>query len=387
MIVKKSLLFLGPIIILAAFGVISLNKFNYLPATPILELVFFSSFFLIDKKFNRELLIYWCLIFCYLTYFYFISVHFNHVYILDFLISIKVFIYLLVIILFAKKRIINLSQLAKFYNIILFVYFIKYSYSIAIHSYGTRPGVFTENNFELLLPIILSIGIWEIRRKIYKREIFLLAIIVLFSASRSGAVELVCTLSFSLFLSKNKTKLIKFLYLIVGGLLIIAIVYTIFLYRTNSISEIDRYKFLLCFFNETKEWGIFNWIFGSTPLTPMSEYTCRTLSYYIDLFSKAGDGKCYSVILHSMIMRVIFDHGILGLIVIFFVLYRLLIIAGLSKRASFFILIIFIINGLSVSSLNSVYAVFPLLILILTYKSLQEIKTLNKKIDGVQNAI
>ncbi len=57
---------------------------------------------------------------------------------------------------------------------------------------------------------------------------------------------------------------------------------------------------------------------STTPLLPAS---CADLSYYQTLFSYAGDGRCYSVILHSFIMRVIYDHGIIGFAFLIFCLF------------------------------------------------------------------
>jgi hypothetical protein len=380
MIINKSSLLFFPVIALAIIGVASLETFNFLPATLIIELTFFAVLAIIGMSYSRELLIYWWLNLGYMGYQYIVAVKFNHENIFDFIVSIKVFIYLAILFLFAKTKIITFLRLEKFYKWILALYFLKYSYSVLISGID-RPGIFAENNFELLIPLILSVGVWSIRGRANKWEVVVLIMIVILSGSRSGALELLLTLAYIPLIVERKINLTSLLAIIFSGLLALGLVSILILTRGATLESVDRFQFLLLFLNEAKEWNIFNWLFGMPPGTPLSAYTCEALNYYVDLFSKSGNGDCYSVIFHSMIMRMIFDHGILGLLFVLFALFKILNISGLAKKSNNVILLILLVNGLSVSSFNSVFAALPVLILVLAHqKQLQpKIFLLKKK--------
>ena len=133
---------------------------------------------------------------------------------------------------------------------------------------------------------------------------------------------------------------------------------------------------MIFFFNEIENWSLWNYLFGSPIITSLTEETCTGLSYYSELFSNKGDQSCYSVIFHSFILRVIFDHGILGLFFLIHIVYRVLFLSGFSKRYVLTIIGVLLLNSISISSLNSVFSIFGLMIILMIKpESINIIKT------------
>jgi hypothetical protein len=150
-------------------------------------------------------------------------------------------------------------------------------------------------------------------------------------------------------------------------LLIMSFVFFVFLGRQGGnfdVYRIDRFKFFMSFLYETKDWSVYNYFLGSNRIQQMSDVTAKSLSYYKSLFSYDSVKIAYSVILHSFILRFIFDHGLLMLFVLLYYLKRILKLNSFSNRNIGFILILLLLNGVSVSSLNSIYIVIGLVIMI-----------------------
>ncbi|MGS2762733.1 hypothetical protein [Sinomicrobium sp. M5D2P9] len=122
-----------------------------------------------------------------------------------------------------------------------------------------------------------------------------------------------------------------------------------------DIEKTDRFKFLMVFVDEIREWSIINYLFGADRITALSAEACSKLGYYQSLFSYSGDGSCYSVIFHSYILRAIYDHGIIGFILISVFVYFVITLSGFERKQALVIVGIALLNGLSVSSFNSVY--------------------------------
>jgi hypothetical protein len=152
-------------------------------------------------------------------------------------------------------------------------------------------------------------------------------------------------------------------WMIVGAILAgFAIAIVTFATRsTGSIEDIDRYKFLQHFLYATRNWGVFDFLFGADRLTPLPAETCASLAYYEKLFSYSGDGRCYSVALHSFDTRVIFDHGLIAFALMLSCVW--LILGRLSKWERVCVLLVILITGMSVSALNNVYVAIPLAVL------------------------
>jgi hypothetical protein len=99
------------------------------------------------------------------------------------------------------------------------------------------------------------------------------------------------------------------------------------------------------------------------------------------LFSRSGNGTCYSVVFHSFLLRAIFDHGILGLVFIIFSAYKLLVVSGVRKGAAVVFVAIVIINGLSVSSFNNLFYAVSTVFLMATNTEFPEEETEDELIE------
>ncbi|HEC0375713.1 TPA: hypothetical protein R1R29_005220, partial [Escherichia coli] len=71
------------------------------------------------------------------------------------------------------------------------------------------------------------------------------------------------------------------------------------------------------------------------------------------LFSFSGNGSCYSVILHSFNMRVIYDHGLAVTALTF--IYLIGVMKNAKRHQRLCVILIVLASGLSVSALNNVY--------------------------------
>ncbi len=109
--------------------------------------------------------------------------------------------------------------------------------------------------------------------------------------------------------------------------------------------------------------------FGSAPLTPLSHETCKSLYFYNTLYSYAGDGSCYSVIFHSYFLRVIFDHGLIGLAFLSISLFWFMSSKGFAFRDYLCVLGVIYVSALSVSSFNSVFTILSVILIMITRRA------------------
>jgi hypothetical protein len=264
-----------------------------------------------------------------------------------------------------KFRIIEANKLNLLVNSLLVASAIKYSYSVVAVGFSARPGLFTENNFELFLLFGLVIVVYE---RGYQKNFWFfstLMLVVFLSGSRSGATGLLVLLLYIATRSQIRTKLIQYLILLsVSFGAVVALL--IFQARGINLETIDRINFLSRFLIETSSWSISEWLFGAPPLTQMSYETCGYLSFYGTLLSSAGDGTCYSVILHSQILRLVFDFGLAGLILCFGLLYFILRSSGMTWQPALALFALALTNSFSVSGPNNVYVVLPILAALIT---------------------
>jgi hypothetical protein len=221
---------------------------------------------------------------------------------------------------------------------------------------------------------MLLCSLYLIRFQLTKKKqlifLFLLGLIIFLSFSRSAmlmyAMIFLCAMN-------EKIKKHKVIFFTSGGIFILTIIFYAFLRRSNSIEEIDRFKFMMVFFDETQDWNFFKYLIGAPRITPLSESARNSLSFFEGLFSYSGNGDCYSVVFHSFLLRVIFDHGITGLVAIIFFTYRILIFSNIDKKIIWVTISIFILNGLSVSSFNSVFFPVSMIFLMGTKYNTQKI--------------
>lgn len=273
----------------------------------------------------------------------------------DFLIAYKPFFYIAVSALIAGSGIVQLRQLQRVHLVWLGVFAIVYSVELAFGlAESSRPNVFVENNFEILALSLLHVLIFS---QIQNHRIILHGLylfIVLLSGSLSG-MAIAGFLTILLFL-KFRPKQIM---LLAGVLLVSFALLSLVVYQRygDDIMNVDRIRFFSAFLSEAQNWSLVEYLFGTRPLTPLSQTSCTTLSFYKDLFSTTHPEICYSVILHLLSLRLVFDHGIAGLLFVFGALY-FLIPNHISIRYKIAIVGAIALSALSVSAYNNSMVAF-----------------------------
>lgn len=283
----------------------------------------------------------------------------------DYLIIYKSIYYLTILLLASTYGKLNKSTITDLFDWLKYIFLFKYVFVIIANgSSFVRPDLFVENNFELIFLLLLFIGKNAINGKPSKLDIIIVSCIFIISGSRSALFSLIIVLFLSDYGQGLKYTIAKYGLTIVA---ILAFVY-VFLQRmgTGEISSIDRVQFLLLFYNELQSWEILNFLFGSPFLSPVSQSTASALSYYSELFSNHNNLIAFSVVYHSYLLRIIYDFGFLGLAFILYVFIQLLNNIGLKRRFKLQIFLIIIATGLSVSSLNSVFVAFGLMLIIIS---------------------
>ncbi|WP_368345822.1 hypothetical protein [Pelagovum sp. HNIBRBA483] len=272
---------------------------------------------------------------------------------LDFIISFKAFFYL-AILCFARPRklSISLGALEKVFKYLLMAFFLKYLFSKTILEIP-RPGLFTENNFEIVFLLVIFIFLSRCGRLRSKFWAILLLGVVLLSGSRSGLLGL-----FAALLTSNGQRSMRLIIELFFLFVLVAAVLTLIDNRIvglMDLASVDRFLFFTLFLEELKRFEVWQYLVGWTPMTPLSDSTCMRMGFYGSLFSSANSDVCYSVVLHVFYFRVILDHGVLGLIFLIAGFYFLLRSNGLNGSLSFAIIIQGLINGLSISGFANTY--------------------------------
>lgn len=331
-------------------------EFFFLSATMIL--IFIQG--LTNKK---DVLLFVSIIIFYIFISFFLAVNNNFEFnIFDFLVIYKFLFFFILISIWFGKEIFSKELLHKFQFklifIFLFFYFIqKFLFDIA------RPQVFGENNFELILLLIIFFFSNVSNKNINITNIIFMGGVIFLSSSRSAAVIYLLSIIFMLISKKITIKSLFIVFLIFLSCLGVLFIFSSRL--DGDIDSIDRVNMLNQLLYIVKNWDLGNWLFGVPRITPLPQEVCNALSFYDSLFSYANNGKCYSVILHAFNMRIIYDHG---LIVSFLTFYFVWILMGRKRdlRTKLFVLLALIATGFSVSSLNSVFVAISLAILLST---------------------
>jgi hypothetical protein len=232
---------------------------------------------------------------------------------------------------------------------------------------GTRPVVYEENNFELMLLYALYLVRYSVTKEKVLMYLGILGVITIISLSRSSLIMYSVLGAYIYYRNYKKTWIFV---LPVLGALMGALMLYVFEQRSrggSGLEDIDRFKFFMLFLTETKNWTVFEWLFGSERITPLHEATCHVMNRWRNtLFSFTGNGTCYSVVLHSFLLRAVFDHGFMGLMFMIYSGYQLLVKSAVHKWISWLFLAIVILNGLSVSSFNNLFFAISMIFLMTT---------------------
>lgn len=242
---------------------------------------------------------------------------------------------------------------------------VKAALTWVVHGPGERPGLFLENNFELALFSGLTAVVQQGSPRSRMWLLLLLGVLTVLSGSRSGAVAYVLCFLYAMLSIRTRDVFLRLASVAVPALAAI-IPLVIFQERAGESEVIDRVRFLDFFLQETRDWGPWTWLAGTPPITGLSPATCEELAYYDALFSSQGDGTCYAVILHAFALRVMFDAGILGALLVLVLPWVFLRRAGVSVLLSVTLMAIAVTNSLSVSGFNNPYVVLPFILAILT---------------------
>jgi hypothetical protein len=309
-------------------------------------------------------------LFCllYLTFSYIYAVYFNGANVEDFLLIYKSFVYLFFLTFLSGKKLMTFEGTNKLFLLMLALFFIKYLAMIVIKG-NHRPILYMENNFELMFIYVLYLIRYVVNKEKFLIMLGLVGLITILSLSRSSLLMYSILVLFVFYDSFKKTRV----FIIPGAIVILGgIVYYIFSERSSSIEDIDRFRFMIVWWSQVKNWNLLEWLVGSPRITPLSPTACRFFSFWAAMFSRSGNGTCYSVVFHSFLLRVIFDHGLLGLVFIVFASYKLLVLNGVRKDVTWVFITIVIINGLSVSSFNNLFFAVSTVFLMVTNTEFQD---------------
>ncbi|VUS60269.1 hypothetical protein SB6411_01851 [Klebsiella spallanzanii] len=347
------------LLILGLLGAIHVAPILPLSETAILEIIFlFASLMaLVSRGINKTALIISFLCLLYLIYSWCYASLFTNTNIFDLVLAYKSYYYMLLIGFFYKKNIFSESTIESLFKLLLILFLFKYTTDRFLLDID-RPQLLVENNYELILLILLYYYVNLKDKKIVVINTVLIAYLCFISGSRSSLIAMVITFFFSI---EKKVTFKTMLIYIISPVMVFAVL-ILFQERISGldgIEQIDRVKFFNEFLYSTSNWQWWEFFTGSKALTPLLPESCAALSYYQTLFSFAGDGRCYSVILHSFVIRVIYDHGFIGFSFLILCLFMYLNKCSFKERMA--ILLVLIATGLSVSSLNNVYVSLALI--------------------------
>lgn len=335
---------------------------NILEAYIIILFIFSSIMFPFFKTEITKLLILF-ISYTFISYLYIVWI--NNIDVRDYIISYKTFFYFIIFFFMYKKKYLKIEWVIKFAKILIYLFFFVYLIQKLIYKIN-RPELFYENNFE----IIFLIALYLILHNFYgKRSYYFLGItniIVILSGSRSGLLEILIV-DFIIFFFSSKLSLKKFFFLFLIFSLISLIAIFIFLDRGMNFEEIDRVIMAKAFINDISDWNIFNFFLGNERISFVSSESTNILSYYKSLFSFTNPNKAFSVIYHSFILRLIYDHGLLGLLVVIYALLKILKGTFLKRYEIFAFVFVILINGLSVSSFNNVFFALSMVLFLVSY--------------------
>lgn len=349
----------GSLLGLAVLGLLAPTayQFNLAPAGSILELAFFVSAVLLARRVvpgARTMLVLSAL---YVFLKTLLLLIYGSASIPDFLQGYKTYFYLVLLSFFVGKQVFSGQRLARFATVLVAAFFVKYAYSVVL-GFSDRPGIFIENNFELIMLIGLVYLAYPYLGNRRALVFGVLAVTVLLSGSRSSALGLLVVYVFLYVRLRNRTWPLH----VAGVVAVGYAVFTLFTSRLDgqSVEAIDRVQFLEVFLREVRTWPVWEFVTGAFPLTPLSPAGCARLSFYQPLFSATDPGVCYSVILHSYVLRAVFDHGLLGIALLYTLVWLALRRSAVTRRDALALLSVITLSGFSVSAFNNVFTTIVL---------------------------
>ena len=199
------------------------------------------------------------------------------------------------------------------------------------------------------------------------RYFFVLGIIVLMSFSSSGFLGYSMVLFILYFISRNVFKNILLITLFI--IILLPLLYFFVNYRYSlSLDSVDRYKFLLATLSTLEERDIYSTFF-TLSANPLPSHISTAFNYMDSKLSFNEDGSFYSVVLHSMIMRMVIDFGLIPLLFFLLCPVVLLRLRGFSHKCQISCLCIIFSNSVSVSGLGNPFVALGMLIFVFNRKN------------------
>jgi hypothetical protein len=259
------------------------------------------------------------------------------------------------------------TSVKRIYLTLLASLFLSYVLQVANNGWNSRPILIIENNYECALLIGLYVcNLANSNLSLTREHLFSNLIItstILMSQSRSALITLLLV-QFFIYTRKNtiRKNLMSSLFLLITSLTLA--LYT-FRNRGTNLGNLDRLNFLNLFLDDFGTRSNITKLFGNWIIQPLNTEVCIQLRYYSSLQSNESLGSCYSVVLHSFALRAVSDFGILGAIAIFYTFGKILL-SNLEKSSAICFILLAISNSLSVSGVNNVYVVLPMLVALLS---------------------
>jgi hypothetical protein len=345
-----------PLIVLALIGLASPYEYNILRVNPLLEAALLLSVLTTIRTLHRRAVGILLIACSYVLVKYLLMTELRPASLTDFVQAYKAYVYVGLLSFFIGKARFSRALVTRVTDFLTLALLVKYLYSIVFQfdpRLADRPGLYTENNFEL----ILLLGLFYIAYPHFAGSVLLrfaaVAAIVFMSGSRSASVGLFLIYVFIYLRLRSRYLLLH----LAGTGLLGSAVLVLFASRLGEqgLTQVDRYRFLQVFFLETQEWSSANVLLGTVPLSPLSNHSCALLSYYAPLFSQSDPDTCYAVILHSFLLRAVIDQGLLGLGLLYVLIWFGMRSSAMSLRDRLALLALVSANALSVSAFNSVY--------------------------------
>ena len=272
------------------------------------------------------------------------------------LISSKLLLYLIFVWIAATSIVqpISLKFTKCIYHFILYSGLVKYVITLSL-GLSDRPLLFTENNFELPLLLILFVGLYDSFRN-KNLEVVLITTLIIMSKSTSGLLSLVVVY---IYIFRGQITFKTFPFLVSSAIGIFGVgFYSKF---GQGLDQIDRYLYLLAFINEITMREYASLLFGQ--FDGLNPSTCKLMINFEGKFDSLG--RCFSNVIAIGLVRTILDYGLVG-----FVVVHMLHFSALMKRFNLHealaIFSIIFTNSISVSGFYNNMCILGSLILIYT---------------------
>jgi hypothetical protein len=222
-----------------------------------------------------------------------------------------------------------------------------------------RPDLFVENNFEVMIPMLLHVilKVQSGSQRLTASDLYLVPTVML-----SGSLSALACLAgwFALIILKRfRTHLSKNPLLALAGLMAVGVGLAVILdargYTVDRLKKIDRVQFYSHAVSEVQN-SPEAFIFRFTD-KELSAETCEKFAGYKNLVE--ADGTCFSRVLHAGLIRGVLDYGIMGWIIINTLVFQCLRIR-FGASIAFQLFILMSINSLSVSGLYSSVIFYPI---------------------------